>query len=101
MSTTSFDAQDADPNELPASEPWSDGQLANYDQVVTDLNAQIMEVMMSIRQEFPELLKFVDEMPITIPDKQHPAITLNNLKSYHTSLVWMLSKYRKDHPPVV
>ena len=97
MNITPPDAHDAEPNELPATDTWSDAQLATYTQIEADLNAKILEVTMSIRQEFPELSKFIEEMPVTVPDKKDPAVTLTNLKGYHESLGLMLNKYRKDH----
>jgi hypothetical protein len=97
MSTTSFNPQDAEPNELPTTDTWSEAQLATYNQIEADLNAKILAVTMTIRQEFPELSKFIEEMPVTVPDKTNPTITLSNLKGYYESLCGILNRYLEDH----
>jgi len=97
MSQRSFDTPDYEPNELPAPDRWSDAQLAAYEQLEADLNARILEVTMTIRKEFTELSKFIEEMPVTVPDKKNPTITLNSLKDYYDSLCGMLNKYREEH----
>jgi len=90
-------ASDFEPNEIQASESWSDAQLANYAKVEAELNSQILEVTMTIRKEFPELSHFIEEMPQTVPDMKQPRVTLSNLTNYLESLLEMLKKYREDH----
>ncbi|MDN3677631.1 hypothetical protein QWY90_09915 [Flavobacterium paronense] len=52
---------------------------------------------MTIRKEFPELIKFLNEMPETIPDALHPEITIKILQDYFNSLENLLLKYAPNH----
>lgn len=61
------------------------------------LNAEILEVTLTIQQKFPELTKFITEMPITIPDSAHPEISIKNLTDYCESLEALLANYSLDH----
>ena len=59
-----------------------------------ELNAKILKITMLINSQYPELSKYIEEMPITIPNEQNPEITLINLKAYYNSLHSLLCKYR-------
>lgn len=63
-----------------------------------DLNAKILEITMKIKNLYPELSKYIEEMPVTIPDEKNPEITVKNLKAYYDSLNSVLSKYILEHP---
>lgn len=63
-----------------------------------DLNAKILKSTMMINQNYPELSKYIEEFPVTIPDKKHPEITIQNLCSYLNTLNNVLNKYVKEHP---
>ena len=64
------------------------------------LNSDILSITLLIKEQYPELSKYLEEMTVTIPDEDDPAITLRNLQSYYDSLVQMVSKYQEDHPSV-
>ena len=66
----------------------------------TDLNSKILKITMTIMDQYPELSKYLEEMPVTIPNKKNPDITLNNLKTYYESLSLMLNKYKSEHPAI-
>ena len=57
-----------------------------------ELNAKIMELIAKIRENRPELVKYLDEMPITIPNGSDPEITHRILKEYIESLKNILNK---------
>ena len=57
-----------------------------------ELNAKILSLTMKIREERPELTKYLEEMPITIPSESDPEITLGLLKGYIESLKDLLNK---------
>jgi tRNA U54 and U55 pseudouridine synthase Pus10 len=59
----------------------------------TDLNEKILKITMAIRNEFPELSKYLDEMLDTIPDEKNPEISVGNLRAYYESIRTMLNKY--------
>lgn len=65
-----------------------------------DLNSKILKVTMTIMDQYPELSKYLEEMPVTIPNEKEPDITLNNLKAYYESLNLILNKYKKEHPNI-
>ncbi len=57
-----------------------------------ELNAKILALTMKIHNEHPELSKFLEEMPITIPDENNPEINTKILTDYHESLKNLLKK---------
>ncbi len=61
------------------------------------LNSDILKVTMTISEKFPELSKYIGEMPVTIPDTVDPEINSKNLQDYHESLQGLLKKYTKNH----
>ena len=69
-----------------------------YEDTEKDVNAKILQVTLMIRQQFPELSKFLDEMPVTVPNEEHPHVKLHDLKKYYDSLQAILSKYKLEHP---
>ena len=63
-----------------------------------DLNSKILKITMTIKDHHPELSKYLEEMPATIPNKENPEITLKNLSQYYETLNSMLNKYLLEHP---
>lgn len=62
-----------------------------------ELNNDILEITMLIRDKHPELSKYLNEMPITIPEVNKPEITLKILSDYKNSLIQLLDKYVENH----
>jgi len=94
-------ASDEDlPYELPEHDKWSEEQLAAYSHIEADLNAKILTITLSIKTNYPELIGFIEEMPVTVPIKSNPAITLNNLRAYYESLNMLLLKHMETHGKV-
>lgn len=63
----------------------------------TELNENIVKITMTIRNEFPELMKYLNEMTITIPIEESPEINTKILQEYYDSLKTMLLKYAPNH----
>ena len=61
------------------------------------LNAAILKITTLIQVEYPELIKYLNEMPETIPDLKNPEINLTILKYYYNSLQSLLGKYATNH----
>lgn len=61
------------------------------------LMENISKLSTTIRSEFPELIKFLNEMPETIPNVISPEITLKSLEEYFDSLENLLLKYAPNH----
>ena len=72
----------------------------NFEQTEKDLNARILKITMMIKDHYPELSQFLEEMPVTVPTENDPEITLNHLKSYYESLISMLNKYKVDYSKI-
>jgi len=62
-----------------------------------EFNADILKITMIIQEKFPELSKYIIEMPMTIPDDISPEINLKNLKDYYDSLDNLLNRYAVNH----
>ncbi len=64
-----------------------------------ELNDAIVKITMKIQQDYPELSKFITEMPVTIPNEKHPDINNKALEEYYDSLLSLLQKYDENHLP--
>lgn len=62
-----------------------------------ELNAKIMKVTMVIHENYPELSKYLNEMPITLPVVNHPEVTIKNLQKYYDSLLTLFRNYVAEH----
>ncbi|MBG6188532.1 hypothetical protein [Flavobacterium sp. CAN_S2] len=62
-----------------------------------EINQAILEITMKIRNEYPELNKYLSEMPVTIPDVDQPEMTIKVLSDYLESLENLLKKYSPSH----
>lgn len=62
-----------------------------------EINKNIIETTMVIDEQFPELSKYIVEMPVTIPNANEPEINETNLKEYQNSLNALLKKYASNH----
>ncbi len=61
-----------------------------------NINQKIIWTTKQIREQFPELLDFLNEMPITIPNVNRPEIDLNTLMLYCESLISLKEKYEEQ-----
>jgi hypothetical protein len=61
-----------------------------------ELNEAILKKTLMIQEKFPELSKYIEEMPITIP-VDNPEITIKNLTNYLNSLENIIEKYAEKH----
>lgn len=64
---------------------------------VAELNENILKITATIRDEFPELIKYLNEMPVTIPNQNTPEINIDSLKQYYDSLLDILWDYSPNH----
>ena len=62
-----------------------------------EINENILKITMKIRNEYPELLKYLNEMVITIPDVASPEMSIKVLQEYYNSLDAILRKYSPNH----
>jgi hypothetical protein len=64
----------------------------------TTINQKILAITMLIQEKHPELSEFLLEMPVTIPNQDHPNIDENMLQDYYRSLCKLLKDYDIEHP---
>lgn len=57
------------------------------------MNKKILKITLKIKVQFPELSKYILELPITIPIKENPKINCKILKDYYNSLDDLLKNY--------
>lgn len=58
-----------------------------------ELNQAILEITLKIQNQYPELNKYLSELPATIPDANNPEINTKVLHDYYESLENILKKY--------
>jgi hypothetical protein len=58
-----------------------------------EINKKILTITVLIQEKYPELLKYLIEMPVTIPNQNHPIINVKVLKNYLNSLNAILNDY--------
>lgn len=62
------------------------------------LYRKILAITMLIEEKYPELTKYLSEMPDTIPNESHPSIDEKALQDYYISLCDILTDYEIEHP---
>lgn len=63
----------------------------------TELEQDILHIIMKIHKEFPELSKYIAERPENFSGTDKNAINSKNLKEYYNSLTELLDGYSKTH----
>lgn len=62
-----------------------------------ELNEKIMKITTVIRENYPELHKYLNEMPVTIPSEEHPHVDVEAIQKYYDSLVTIFRNYVAEH----
>ena len=62
-----------------------------------EIEDAILKITMEIQNQYPELSKYLAEMPVTVPDVKTPEINIKNLQEYYNSLLALLNKYIPNH----
>ena len=70
-------------------------------QTEQDLNEDILQITMTIEDKFPELSKYIGEMPVKISTTPNCEISIKNLRDYYDSLVSLLENYAPYHSQAV
>lgn len=81
-----------------AKEGQNPDKYAAFEQIEKDLNSKILKITMKIKDHYPELSQYLEEMPETVPSEIDPEISLNHLRSYYESLNTLLNKYKVAYP---
>ncbi len=61
------------------------------------INREILKITMKIKEQFPELSKYILEMPVTIPNVENPEMSHKALQDYYDSLEVLLKDYAENH----
>lgn len=64
---------------------------------IDELNADILKITMKIKEIFPELSKYIEEMPTKNIGADNNTINIKELKQYNDSLHQLLKKYSAEH----
>lgn len=63
----------------------------------TELTQDILEITDKIHQEFPELIKYLKEMPMANNPSASNGVSNKSLSDYYYSLVDLVAEYSKTH----
>lgn len=63
----------------------------------TELTQDILDITNKIHQEFPELIKYLKEMPLKFISSEKNGISAKRLSDYYNSLVDVVAEYSKTH----
>ncbi|MBK8627628.1 MAG: hypothetical protein IPN86_19300 [Saprospiraceae bacterium] len=61
----------------------------------------IIRITTEIKTNYPELSKYVDEMPVSLNSINAEDKSPNNMKEYYESLEMLIKKYKETHIPAV
>ena len=62
-----------------------------------ELNGDILEMTMNIENKYPELSKYLEEMPFEVSDTVSSEVNTKNLKDYYDSLDALIKNYAINH----
>ncbi len=65
-----------------------------------ELLTDITNLTTNIETNYPELYKFLGEMPITIPSTDHPDINIAIMQDYLSSLKQLLKHHLETHKSI-
>lgn len=66
----------------------------------TDWDKDILRITLEINQKFPELVKFMNEIPVKVLEKDNEAANVKNMEEYYHSLETIVKNYSKTHPSI-
>lgn len=59
---------------------------------------RVVNMLATINNTHPELAKYLNEMPVTLPDLKNPKLDDLAMKAYYDSLCVLLKNYSLEHP---
>jgi hypothetical protein len=62
-----------------------------------ELYSAILKITMKIKLQFPELVNYILEMPVTILNVENPKMNSKVLQDYYDSLNVLLKDYVENH----
>lgn len=67
---------------------------------IKELNFDILKISTTINEMFPELTKYIEEMPLRLLEPYAHGKDVDNLQDYYDTLGNLLTKYSTDHIPI-
>lgn len=58
---------------------------------------EISTLTRKIEDDYPELYKYIDENPMTLPDENSPDVDTEAFEEYLESLKSMIARYEEEH----
>jgi hypothetical protein len=75
----------------------------NYKSMIVKTDAEwtndIIKITTEIRSKYPELIKYIDEMPINLNGTNSSNQKPNTMQDYFESLEGLVKKYQVSHEP--
>jgi hypothetical protein len=68
---------------------------------ITELERDIVNITLKIHHEFPELSKYIGEIPGGTSEKDNHLLGINKLKEYYDSLTIVVSEYAKTYETII
>lgn len=62
-----------------------------------ELNSDILEITTKITNKYPELLKDIKEVPVSVMNPDHPEVNATALQEYYNYLESIFEKYDENH----
>jgi hypothetical protein len=62
-----------------------------------EMTEAISRLTLEISEKYPEMSKYIGEMPITNPDENHPDINAKILTDYYNDLLAIMKRYGSEH----
>lgn len=63
----------------------------------TELNSMILKITMQIQEQYPELTKYLTEVPVKNSEPASDHIKVKELRDYYDSLCKIVTEYQKQH----
>ncbi len=61
-----------------------------------DLSERIMQITNTIQEDYPELMPYLVEMPVHVPNDPSPEVNYKSLKDYYDSLYQIVTNIEKS-----
>jgi hypothetical protein len=62
-----------------------------------ELNKEISKITLKIRKEYPELIKYLDEIPVNFSFNLEDGVNKKEMQEYLNSLNNLISTYSQEH----
>ena len=68
---------------------------------LAEINAEILNITLTIEQYYPELNKYISEMPFNNHINYNDGISVSNLVDYNNSLKSLVMNYAASHRALI